>query len=246
MMIPVSKATKIVRRETRQLGVETVKLSDCVGRVLAEDIIADTDLPPFDRSQMDGFAVKASDVKNVPAVLKIVGESAAGRGWHRTMKKGEAVRIMTGAPVPRGADSVQKVEETSESDERVTILGTVPKGKNIVPCGAEIKKGSRLFRAGDIVTDRMIASLASFGYSSVSVAKGPTVAILSTGTEIVPIEKRPGRDQIRNSNSVMLKALCERAGAKVKLLPQTGDDLKKLKTQIGRAAGVTNILVISG
>ena len=245
-MIPVSKAIQIVKNETTPLGEETVKIARSVGRVLAEDIIADTDLPPFDRSQMDGFAVKASDVRDVPAVLKIVGESAAGRGWHRTMKNGEAVRIMTGAPVPRGADSVQKVEETSESDNRVTILALVPKGKNIVTRGEEIKKGSRLFRAGDVVTDRMMASLASFGYANVRVAIRPTVAILSTGSEIVAIDKRPGRDQIRNSNSVMLKALSERVGATVKLLPQTGDDLRKLKAQMAKAVGPADILVISG
>ena len=128
-MIPVSKAINIVKRETKPLGTETVKLDRSIGRVLAEDIVADTDLPPFDRSQMDGFAVKASDVKNVPAILKIAGESAAGHGWHRTMKQGEAVRIMTGAPVPNGADSVQKVEDTEEADGRVTILESSSNGK---------------------------------------------------------------------------------------------------------------------
>src|SRR6185369_4940283 len=98
------------------LDVEPVALGDAGGRILAEDIIADTDLPPFDRAQMDGYAVQAADVANVPARLKIVGESAAGAGWHQEMKGGEAVRIMTGAPVPAGADAVQQVELTRETD----------------------------------------------------------------------------------------------------------------------------------
>ena len=162
------------------------------------------------------------------------------------MKKGDAVRIMTGAPVPKGADSVQKVEDTEEADGRVTILESISKGKNIVQRGAEIKKGARLFSTGDLITDRMVASLASFGYSNVRVAQRPKVSVLSTGSEIVPVDKKPGRDQIRNSNSVMLKALSERAGANVKLLPQTGDDLTKLKRTISSGVGTADILVITG
>src|SRR5215472_12232902 len=115
-MIPVTEALGIIAGQVTPLGTELVPLSSILGRVLAEEIIADSDLPPFDRSQMDGYAVRADDVKNVPARLRIVGESAAGRGWHQEMRAGEAVRIMTGAPVPPGADSVQQVELTRELD----------------------------------------------------------------------------------------------------------------------------------
>jgi molybdopterin biosynthesis enzyme len=128
-MIEISKALKIIKRETKPLGDESVRLSDAVGRILAEHILADTDMPPFDRSQMDGFAVRAKDTENAPVGLKIVGESAAGRGWHRKMKSGEAVRIMTGAPVPDGADSIQKIELTSEADGVITILEPNEVGK---------------------------------------------------------------------------------------------------------------------
>ena len=107
-MIDILEALKLIDRETSGLGTEKVDLTAAAGRVLAEDIVADADLPPFDRSQMDGYAVFAADTKQTPASLKIVGESAAGRGWHKTMKRGESVRIMTGAPVPKGADAVQK------------------------------------------------------------------------------------------------------------------------------------------
>src|SRR5262245_66437916 len=118
-MIPITHAIEIVLKHTPRLEVELVALRDSMGRVLAEDIIADTDLPPFDRSQMDGYAVRAADVANAPAQLRIVGESAAGAGWHHEMKAGEAVRIMTGAPVPAGADAVQQVELTRETDSQV-------------------------------------------------------------------------------------------------------------------------------
>src|ERR1700681_1578039 len=131
-MIPIADAIEIVLRHTEQFGVESVELSNSKGRVLAEDIIADTDLPPFDRAQMDGYAVRAADVSNTPVRLGIVGESAAGSGWHREMKAGEAVRIMTGAPVPLGADAVQQVELTRESDGAVEILERVDIGRSIV------------------------------------------------------------------------------------------------------------------
>src|SRR6187431_947933 len=113
-MIPVSEAIRIVIEQTSALGSQRVALEVARGRYLAQDIVADSDLPPFDRSQMDGYALRADDAQQVPAKLKIAGESAAGRGWHREIREGEAVRIMTGAPVPPGADTVQQVELTRE------------------------------------------------------------------------------------------------------------------------------------
>ena len=120
-MIPVADAIQIVLQQTSLLGTESVPIGEVLGRILAEDIIADTDLPPFDRAQMDGYAVRAADVETTPARLRIVGESAAGAGWHHEMKAGEAVRIMTGAPVPQGADSVQQVELTREMNGAGTV-----------------------------------------------------------------------------------------------------------------------------
>src|SRR5216684_450217 len=142
-MIPISEAIRIVLQHTSALEVESVALSDSLDRVLAEDIVADTDLPPFDRAQMDGYALRAADVATTPAQLRIVGESAAGKGWHHEMKAGEAVRIMTGAPVPTGADAVQQVELTRESDDAqfVEILEPVDAGRSIVRRASEIKMG---------------------------------------------------------------------------------------------------------
>jgi len=259
-MIPISKAFKIIDKETGVIDSEKIRLDHAVGRVLAQDIVADTDMPPFDRSQMDGFAVRAADVTQVPVNLRLVGESAAGRGWHETLKRGEAVRIMTGAPVPKGADAVQKLELAQETDKpgifgtsrdsksSVRILESVDLGRFIVGKGSEIKKGAVLFKSGTMVTEGMITGIAAFGYSEIKVAKKPVVAVLSTGSEIVAIDKKPGRDQIRNSNSVMLKVLCEQAGASARSLPIAGDDLEKLTTSISRIAndGKIDVLVITG
>src|SRR5215204_3000555 len=199
LMIAVSKAIEIIKRETGKLKTETVKLGDSVGRVLATNIVADSDMPPFDRSQMDGYAMKAKDTANAPVELKVVGESAAGRGWHKKLKAGEAIRIMTGAAVPAGADSIQKIELTNEKNDIVTIHEPTTAGKYIVKKGTEIKRREKLIRIGGRVDERLIASLAAFGYSNVKVARRPCVSILGTGSEIVPVDKKPGRDQIRNS-----------------------------------------------
>lgn len=246
LMITVSKALKMISRETPTLAVERIALEDSIGRVLAEDIVADSDLPPFDRSQMDGYAVKAADTTGAPVTLKLVGESAAGRGWRKVLKAGEAIRIMTGAAVPVGADAVQKLEVAREDDGTLTLLEPTEFGRFIVPKGREIKKGKTVLMAGERITPANISIPAAFGYARVKVAKRPRVAIISTGTEIVDIKKKPGRDQIRNSNSIMLKSLCEQAGAIATVYPNVGDDISDLRSQISDAVRNSDVFITTG
>lgn len=245
-MIPIAKALKIIDRDVRPLGGATVKLADGVGYVLSQDIVADTDLPPFDRSQMDGYAVIADETADCPVSLTIIGESAAGKGWNGKLRHGQAVRIMTGARVPDGADAVQRVELTLEVEGRVEITESVKIGTAIVRRGAEIKKGETVFNAGEVITENMIIALAAFGYSKIKVGRPPKVAILGTGSEIVEINKKPGRDQIRNSNSVMLDVMCRRFGGETTILPIIRDDISDLKYQISNAAKQHDILIITG
>src|SRR5256885_276504 len=150
-MISVTEGLRSIAEQIQPLKSEPVSLDDALGRILAEEIIADSDLPPFDRSQMDGYAVRAADAQNAGAHLKIVGESVAGRGWHNELHAGEAVRIMTGAPVPAGADSVQQVELTRELDggSVVEILEPVSLGRSIVKRGNEIKANEPVLGAGE-------------------------------------------------------------------------------------------------
>jgi len=265
-MIPVADAIRIVREQTGVLQSEAISLGEARGRFLATDVVADSDLPPFDRSQMDGYALRASDVQSVPAKLKIVGESAAGRGWHHELKPGEAVRIMTGAPVPKGADSVQQVELTRELGgtadgespaERevgnkatraavVEILEAVAQGRSIVARGNEIKAGETVLRAGEQITAAAIAVLASFGYAQVRVGGRPRVAVLATGSELVAVNDKPGQDQIRDSNNYSIGAYAELAGAVVERLPLAGDDTSLLKRQISEAAERCDVVITSG
>src|SRR6266550_5356227 len=213
-MISIAEAIETVLRHTKKLGVESVALSNSVGRILAENISADTDLPPFDRAQMDGYAVRADEVANTPARLRIAGESAAGAGWHHEMNSGEAVRIMTGAPVPKGADAVQQVELTREDGSGVVeILEPVSSGRSIVRQASEIKAGETVLRAGEQLNTAMIATLASFGYAEVKVGRRPRVAVMATGSELVDVHKKPGADQIRDSNNYTIAAYASLAGA---------------------------------
>jgi molybdenum cofactor synthesis domain-containing protein len=247
-MIPISQAIEIVLQQTTRLASEQVALPEAANRILAEDIIADTDLPPFDRAQMDGYAVRAADVAKTPAQLKIVGESAAGAGWHRQMNSGEAVRIMTGAPVPVGADAVQQVELTREQNGAgtVEILDSVEAGRSIVRQASEIKSGETVLRPGEDINAQTIATLASFGYSQVKVGKRPRVAVMATGSELVDVNEKPGRDQIRDSNNYTIEAYAKLASATVKRLPLAGDDRDELKRQMEAAVADCDVLVTSG
>jgi len=246
-MISVIEAIGIVEAQTQTLPSETVAIADACHRFLAEDVIADSDLPPFDRSQMDGYAVRAADTESAPVSLRIVGESAAGNGWHQKMKAGEAVRIMTGAPLPPGADSVQQVEFTQDlSFEIVEIQKPVPVGRSIVTRGSEVRRGATVLRTGEQVNPAVLATLASFGYAKVKVGRRPRVAVLATGSELVAVAEQPGPDQIRDSNNYSLGGYAELAGAQVERLPLAGDEVALLKRQISEAAARSEVVVTSG
>jgi molybdenum cofactor synthesis domain-containing protein len=247
-MIPVSEAIRIVKEQAQALPSEEIELTETLGRVLAEDVIADTDLPPFDRAQMDGYAVRAADTANVPARLRVVGEAAAGRGWRGDLRAGEAVRIMTGAPVPAGADSVQQVEVTSERDKgrTVEIARPTEPGQFIVSRASEIERGAIVLQKGEEINAARMAVLASFGYAKVRAGMRPRVSVLATGTELVPVGDAPGQDQIRDSNTFSLAAYAAQAGARVERLPLAGDDLELLKQEIKAAAAQSDALILSG
>ena len=247
-MIPVTEAVSIIVEQTEPLAAERVALGEALGRVLAEGVFADTDLPPFDRAQMDGYAVRSADLRETPARLRIVGEAAAGSGWRGTLQTGEAVRIMTGAPLPRGADSVQQVEVTRETEDGAFVLlerATEP-GQFYVPRASEIRAGQRVLEAGEEINAARMAVLASFGYAEVPVHRRPRVAVLATGTELVQVGQKPGEDQIRDSNSYSLAAYARLAGGVVERLPFAGDDPVLLRDEVERVAARSDVLVLSG
>jgi molybdenum cofactor synthesis domain-containing protein len=251
-MIPVSEAIHIVETQTPRLPAEACALAEARGRVLAEDVVADTDLPPFDRAQMDGYALRAEDTTGAragaPVRLKIAGEAAAGAGWRGELRAGEAVRIMTGAPVPAGADSVQQVEVTRETEDGALVeieRATTP-AQFITKRASEITRGETVLRAGEMIGAASMAALASFGYAQVRVGARPRVSVLATGTELVEVGRQPGADQIRDSNTYSLLAYAEAAGAHAEHLPFAGDDAELLQRVIAESAERADVLVISG
>jgi molybdenum cofactor synthesis domain-containing protein len=247
ILITVAEALKIVLAESPALAAEMISLDRALGRTLAVDIVADTDLPPFDRAQMDGYAVRSQDIQNVPARLHVVGEAAAGRSWSGEVKAGEAVRIMTGAPVPAGADAVQQVEVTrEEADGSVIIEKAVEAGKSIVPRASEVKAQTVVLKRGERINAAMTAVLAAFGYAQVKVYRRPRVTVMATGSELVQVTEKPGPDQIRDSNSYSIAAYAQLAGARVKRQPVAADDLKELQEQITRRAADSDVLILSG
>src|SRR5689334_7581545 len=244
-MISVAEAIQIVRQQTHSLPVEQVSLPQAHGRVLAQDVVADSDLPPFDRSQMDGYAVRAIDAQAAPVRLRIVGESAAGKGWHNQLAEGQAVRIMTGAPVPEGADSVQQVELTHELKDGtvVELLESVEPGRSIVKRAAEITAGETVLQSGVTINAAMVAVLAAFGYAEVAVGQRPRGGVLGTGSELGDVHEKPGQDQIRASNNYSIAAYPQLTGAVVHRLPLASDDTSVLKNQIAGAAETCDLIV---
>jgi len=247
-MISVAEAIQIVIEQTPVLTTELVAIQDSLGRVLAQDVIADTDLPPFNRSQMDGYAVRSEETKSAPVRLRIAGESAAGKGWHHEMHEGHAVRIMTGAPVPLGADAVQQVELAHELKDNtvVELLESVEAGRSIVNRGSEVTKGETVLRSGSILNPAMLAVLASFGCAEVEVRRRPVVSVMATGSELVTVDQVPGQDQIRDSNNYSIGAYAARAGATVERLPLIGDNTASLKRAIEKASKKCDMIVTSG
>lgn len=245
-MISVDRALEIVLANTTVLGSEKVDLRDAMGRVLRQQVKADTDLPPFDRARMDGYAVRSTDVQTVPARLQVKGEVAAGFEYEDEVKQGQAVKIFTGAPVPPGADAVQRVEVTESKDGVVTINETVSPGQFITPRASEVTVGQIVAEAGEVIGPAEMAVLASFGYSRVEVGLRPRVTVLSTGSELVEVSESPTGAQIRNSNTYTISAYAERDGALVHTLGIVKDEAAITRSRLEKAARDSDIVITSG
>ena len=228
---------------------EEVDLLSAAGRVLAEPVVADRDIPPFPRSTRDGYAVRTADFAHLPTKLEVIGEIKAGENPDKipaAMQNGQTVAIMTGAPVPSGADGVVMVEYTSQLGKQVEITRQVAPGENIVPRGAEARLGSPLIDRGVRLNDAAIALAASVGHAKLQVYKRPRVAILTTGDEIVPIVASPGPTQIRNSNSYSLAVQVQHAGGQPVLLPIAPDEPTRLRELIAEGLRCDLLLMTGG
>lgn len=216
-MITVEEALDQILSHIQPLGFEKVSLLEALGRVIAEDIYADRDIPPLDNSGMDGYAVRSEDLQNAssdhPVRLEVIEDLPAGFLSKKKVQKGQAIRIMTGAPIPKGADTVVPVEDTEQDDRFVLIHTILPRDENIRKAGEDVKKGERVISKGDLIRPSEVGMLASVRRSFVSVFQRPLVAILCTGEELVDLDGNMDEVKIVSSNSYTLAAQVKDCGA---------------------------------
>ena len=244
--LSVSDAQAIVLRHVQPGAVETVALECSLGRVLAEDIFANRDLPPWDVSAMDGYALRSADLSNIPAVLTVVDDIKAGDLPHKHVNAGEAARIMTGAPVPPGADAVIRVEDTQAlADDRVQVDKAVRCGNDIRPRGEGMTQGQVVLTAGSEITPGIVGLLATVKAAQVPVYARPRVAILATGDELEGLEEAFDPNRIPNSNSYALMAQCQALGIEPVLLGIARDDRDELEQYLRRGLQF-DVLLVSG
>lgn len=249
-ILAFAEARRVVEEQARTVHpglAEVAPLLRSRGRVLAEDIVADRDFPPFPRATRDGYAVRSADLAVVPATLNVIGEVRAGSSLAGVaLAAGEAAEIMTGAPVPAGADAVVMVEYAARQGASVEVHRSVAAGENVVPTGSEARAGQLLLPRGKRMGFAEIAVAAGVGKAQVNIYRSPRVGILCTGDEIVDVEAHPGPNQIRNSNSYSLAAQVEAAGAESVRLPIAPDDPVVLKHLIEEGLGLDLLLLTGG
>lgn len=249
-MISADEARCIILDAAKPLPPMRIPLRKTIGRVLAEPIYADTDIPPFTNSAMDGFAVRAADVadasEEAPAVLTVLGDLAAGSVADRAVEPGTAYRIMTGAPMPRGADTVIMVEMTESFDDKVRIMASRPLGANVRAAGEDMRRGARVLEEGAIVRPAELAVMSTVGISQPLVYPAPRVAVLATGSELVDVEVQPGPGQIRNSNGYALYGQVWNTGAVPVPLGTVADDEAATEAKIQQALGCDVVLTSGG
>jgi molybdopterin molybdotransferase len=252
-IVSFDEALEIVLAQAKLIkpqAVEAVALVESTGRVLATSLMADRDQPPFNRSTRDGYAVRAEDAMS-GATLTVAGQVQAGGHWDEGLIPGQAIEIMTGAPVPPGADAVVMLEHVEESRDttraiRLSDGRRIATGENIVPRGSEAREGDVVLHAGTELEPAAVALAAACGAATVEVFRKPKVSILATGDELVDVMKTPGPQQIRNSNSYGLAALVSRAGGVPLRLPVAEDRREELERSIRSARGADLMLLTGG
>ena len=246
-LMPVEEAKARVLKGTVALPRESVELQNCAGRVLAADIKAKRDQPPFAASAMDGYAVRYADVETAPAQLRVIGIAPAGHGYRGTVGAGQAVRIFTGAPVPKGADTVIIQENADAGDGEVHIAVAAQRlGQHIRRRGLDFAMGEKLLRRGTLLGAREIGLAAAMNWPALPVTRRPKVAIFSTGDELVAPGRAPRRDQIVSSNSFALSAFVRRYGGEAVDLGIVPDKLAAISRAIGKVSDADIVLTTGG
>ncbi|HKD69233.1 MAG TPA: gephyrin-like molybdotransferase Glp [Candidatus Binataceae bacterium] len=249
-MISADEALAQVLGSVARLGVERVPLRDALGRILAEEIRSDRDIPGFDNSAMDGYAVRAADVagaaERTPRRLKVLETVAAGSMPTMRVNTGEAVRIMTGAPVPQGADSIVPVERTRSSEDMVEIKAASAHSEFVRPRGEDLRTGEMVMEPGKRLSPSDIGMLASLNHAMVDVWRRPRVSIVSTGDELVDVDQAPSGAQVVNSSAYALAAAVEEVGGEAVILKVARDTPDEIRARLSEAAALDAVLSTGG
>jgi molybdopterin molybdotransferase len=244
----VEEVEGFLERRSAPLGSESVPLADCAGRVLAADVRAELDVPGFDRSAMDGYAVRGDDTFGAslydPIALRLIGQTLPGAAFEGRVEPGTAVRVMTGAPLPAGADAVVMAEVTEERDGCVEISEAVAPRRNVGAAGEDIRAGEVVLRAGRRLRPQDVGLLASIGVAEAACVRRPRVRGIVTGDELLPAGSRPEGARIVDSNSPLLRALVERDGGELGRFEIVPDDPERIRAAL--AAGDADVLLVSG
>lgn len=253
-LMPVAHALERILRDMNRQSTELVPVTSAYGRVLAEDVASPLDLPPFDNSAMDGYAVRAQDTASAPVTLRVVDDIPAGRASTRELQIGEAARIMTGAPMPHGADAVVPVELTGAdwggmpgivSASAVRINEPVQTGDSVRERGENVQIGQRLLRAGSVLRAQDLGMLASVGMGEIAVVVRPRAVIITSGDELIPYGQPLPPGGIYDGNSPMLAALISQYGGDAVILPPARDDLESVRTTFRAALSLKPDLIVS-
>lgn len=244
---PVGAALEVLLGTAKPLGAEEVGLEKACGRVLAEDLVSSMDLPPFPRAAMDGYAVRGEDTfgasQGSPALFKVTGEAAMGRPFDGVVGEFEAVKVMTGGPLPRGADAVVIFEQAREEDGTLEVYAPVAPGKNASPRGEDVRKGERVLQRGSRLRPQDVAIAAALGVPKLPVSRRPRVGIISTGDELVEPGGRLAEGKIYEVNSYALASMVEMSGGLPERLGIVRDDYDEVKRAIEGALGYDLVLV---
>lgn len=244
-MITWKKALDFILKNTPVLKEEKTDITKTTGMILAEDIYSGIRMPPFDKSAVDGYALKAEDTKNIPAQLKCIGVIQAGHNFTKEVKHNQCIKIMTGAPIPKGANAIVMIENTLSQNDHIKINSKVTNGDNICLQGEDIKYGRIIARKDTLISPSHISLLSAVGKKYVGVRQKPKVAVLNTGGEIIPAGNILPKNKIYNSNGPQLLALLKTDGLEPIFLGIVKDDFEKL-TAVIRQGLKNDILLISG
>lgn len=244
------KARELLLHAASAVGTEGVPLSQCGGRILARKLVAQENVPAFDRSPYDGYAFRAADTAEAseaqPVTLTVVEEIPAGAVATKVITAGTAAKVLTGAPIPQGADAVVMYEKTAFTDTTVTLYAPAKTGENIVRTGEDVCKGSVLANCGEIIDSGLAGTLASQGEAEPLVYRKPKVAILSTGSELVEAESVPQEGKIRNSNRSMLEALLQQLGCESVYLGIAGDSVEEIAALMDKGLRECDAVITTG